>query len=40
MITLRVLLQKGLEQSDSINEFINKALEDKNALLVAEAKAI
>ncbi|MFD1616214.1 glutamine--tRNA ligase/YqeY domain fusion protein [Gelatiniphilus marinus] len=40
MITLGVLLQNGLEKNDVINAFITKALEDKNALLVTEAKAI
>ncbi len=40
MITLGVLLDNGLERNDEINDFINKALEDKNELLVAEAKAI
>lgn len=40
MITLRELLKSGLERNDAINEFINKALEDKNELLVAEAKTI
>ena len=40
MITLGVLLENGLEKNDAINEFIAKALDDKNALLVAEATAI
>ena len=40
MITLSVMLKKGLERNDAINEFIEKALEDKNELLVEEAKAI
>ncbi|WP_339896347.1 glutamine--tRNA ligase/YqeY domain fusion protein [uncultured Algibacter sp.] len=40
MITLGVLLKNGLEKNDAINDFIAKALDDKNALLVAEAKAI
>ncbi|MDG1730497.1 MAG: glutamine--tRNA ligase/YqeY domain fusion protein [Algibacter sp.] len=40
MITLGVLLKNGLEKNDAINDFIAKALEDKNALLVEEAKAI
>lgn len=40
MITLGVLLENGLEKNDAINDFIAKALEDKNALLVEEAKAI
>lgn len=40
MISLGVLLENGLEKNDAINDFINKALEDKNELLVNEAKAI
>ncbi len=40
MITLGVLLDKGLEKNDAINDFIAKALDEKNALLVEEAKAI
>jgi glutaminyl-tRNA synthetase len=40
MITLGVLLEKGLEKNEAINDFIAKALEDKNALLVEEAKAV
>lgn len=40
MITLGVLLKNGLEKNDAITEFIAKALDDKNALLVAEAVAI
>ncbi|MGB6269056.1 MAG: glutamine--tRNA ligase/YqeY domain fusion protein [Olleya sp.] len=40
MITLGVLLDNGLEKNEAINNFINKALEDKNQLLIAEAKAI
>ena len=40
MITLGVLLDNGLEKNDAIHAFIAKALEDKNALLVEEAKAI
>ena len=40
MLTLKVLLTNGLEKNDAINEFIEKALEDKNALLVEEAKAL
>ncbi|WP_353777135.1 glutamine--tRNA ligase/YqeY domain fusion protein [Winogradskyella sp. 3972H.M.0a.05] len=39
-ITLNVMLQNGLERNDAINDFIAKALEDKNELLVAEAKTI
>ena len=40
MISLKVLLNNGLDKNDDINDFISKALEDKNELLVAEAKAI
>ncbi len=40
MITLGVLLDNGLERNSEINDFIEKALEDKNDLLVAEAKAL
>ncbi|WP_452225435.1 glutamine--tRNA ligase/YqeY domain fusion protein [Lacinutrix chionoecetis] len=40
MISLGVLLANGLQKNEAINDFITKALEDKNDLLVAEAKAI
>ncbi len=40
MLTLRVLLENGLEKNEAIIDFIEKALEDKNELLVAEAKNI
>ena len=40
LITLKVLLKNGLEHNDAISEFINKALEDQNELLVAEATTI
>lgn len=40
MITLGVLLENGLEKNEAINDFIAKALEDKNELLVSEAQAI
>ena len=40
MLILGVLLKNGLERNDAINEFISKALEDKNELLVTEAKAL
>ncbi len=40
MLTLRVLLKKGQERNEAINDFISKALEDKNELLVNEAKSI
>jgi glutaminyl-tRNA synthetase len=37
-ITLGVLLKNGQAKNDDINAFIEKALEDKNDLLVTEAK--
>tara|TARA_R110002073_G_scaffold56835_17_gene144577 strand:- start:6848 stop:8848 length:2001 start_codon:yes stop_codon:yes gene_type:complete len=40
MIVLKVLLNNGLKRNEAINEFIEKALEDNNELLVAEATAI
>ena len=40
MITLGVLLKNGLEKNEAINEFINKALEDRNKLLVEEASKL
>ncbi len=40
MITLGVLLKNGLEKNEAINSFIEKAMEDKNKLLVAESKAV
>lgn len=40
MLALSVLLKNGHERNDDINAFINKALEDKNALLVNEAQTI
>ena len=39
-ITLKILLENGLSKNNVINEFIDKALQDKNELLVAEAKTI
>ena len=39
MIVLNVMLKNGLERNEAINEFVEKALEDKNELLVTEAKA-
>ena len=39
MIALKELLKSGLERNAAIDEFINKALEDKNELLVTEAKS-
>lgn len=40
MLVLSVLIKNGLERNATINEFIEKALEDNNELLVAETKAI
>ena len=40
MLTLGVLLENGLEKNETINSFIAKALEDKNELLVTEAKQL
>ena len=40
LIALKVLLKNGLERNETINEFIEKAKEDKNELLVAEASEI
>ncbi|WP_426431900.1 glutamine--tRNA ligase/YqeY domain fusion protein [Winogradskyella sp. HB-48] len=40
MIALKELLKKGLERNDAVNEFITKALEDQNEILVAEASEI
>ena len=40
MISLGVLLKGGLSANDDIKAFINKALEDRNEQLVAEAKNI
>ncbi|MDG5491066.1 glutamine--tRNA ligase/YqeY domain fusion protein [Psychroserpens sp. SPM9] len=40
MITLGVLLKNGHERNAEIEAFIEKALDDKNELLVTEAKAI
>lgn len=37
LIALKVLLKNGLERNEAIDEFIEKAKEDKNAILVAEA---
>jgi glutaminyl-tRNA synthetase len=39
-LTLNVLLQNGQPKNDEINAFINKALQDKNELLVAEVSVI
>ncbi|WP_412987430.1 glutamine--tRNA ligase/YqeY domain fusion protein [Pontimicrobium sp. IMCC45349] len=40
ILTLNVMLKNGLERNEAVNDFITKALEDKNELLVVEAKAI
>jgi len=40
MLTLNVLLQNGLEKNEDVIAFIEKALDDKNELLIIEAKAI
>jgi glutaminyl-tRNA synthetase len=40
MITLGVLLKNGQGGNGKITEFIEKAMEDKNELLVAEAKQV
>ncbi len=40
MITLGVLLKNGLEKNEKTNAFIEKALDDKNELLVNEAKVL
>lgn len=40
MLALGVLLKNGQERNEDINAFIDKALEDKNEILVAEAKAL
>ena len=40
LITLRVLLENGLQRNDDVDTFINSALEDTNEILVSEAKLI
>lgn len=40
MITLKVLLNKGLERNDEINTFIEKGKADKNELLVKESSGL
>ncbi|MGM5469125.1 glutamine--tRNA ligase/YqeY domain fusion protein [Flavobacteriaceae bacterium LMO-SS05] len=40
LITLKVLFENGIEHTKESDEFISKALEDKNELLVAEAKSM
>ncbi len=40
MVVLKVLLDNGLQRNEAINEFVSKALEDKNELLVTEAQSL
>ncbi|MGB1308681.1 MAG: glutamine--tRNA ligase/YqeY domain fusion protein [Oceanihabitans sp.] len=40
MVTLSVLIKNGLEKNQAIQDFIEKALNDKNELLVAEANKL
>lgn len=40
IITLGEMLKNGLERNDKINAFIEKAIDDKNELLITEAKVI
>ncbi len=40
LIALKVLLKNGLERNEAINDFIVKALEDKNELLAFEASEL
>ena len=40
MLVLGILLRNGQKKNNAIEEFISKALEDKNELLVSEAQAI
>jgi len=40
MLSLGVLLKNGLDRNEAINDFIQTGLEDKNELLVEEAKAV
>ena len=40
MLSLGVLLENGLERNEAVNNFIEKALEDRNELLVKEAKEL
>ncbi|MBD0823322.1 glutamine--tRNA ligase/YqeY domain fusion protein [Aestuariibaculum marinum] len=39
-LVLGVLLEQGLEKNTDVEEFIDKALEDKNDILVAEAQTL
>ncbi|MBT8309403.1 MAG: glutamine--tRNA ligase/YqeY domain fusion protein, partial [Flavobacteriaceae bacterium] len=40
LITLKVLLDEGLDKNEDILDFVNKAKEDKNELLASEANSI
>ena len=40
VITLKVLLENGLSRNDEIKDFISKALQDSDELLVSEAKGL
>jgi glutaminyl-tRNA synthetase len=40
LIALKVMLKNGLNRNNAINDFINKAADDKNELLVFEAKTL
>jgi glutaminyl-tRNA synthetase len=40
LIALKVLMENGLKKNSEINAFIQKALEDKNPILVSEAQGI
>ena len=40
LIALKVLMKNGLKKNSEINAFIQKALEDKNPILVSEAQGI
>ena len=40
MISLGVLLKNGQSKNEAVNDFISKALEDRNELLVSEAKQL
>lgn len=40
MIVLKVLLKSGLERNEAITDFISKALEDSNSILVTEAQSV
>ena len=40
MITLGVLLRNGIKTNAAIKEFVDKALQDNNELLIKEAKQV